>query len=230
MNSLRYAYLIGDLLLLFPVWLVLFIRRKDLRKEMISLGIIMSFITYFLEYFYFSRDYWRPLFLVGTYAGIEDLLFGFFSVGIAGTIYERIYARKFAKRKNRKNAWAGISVLMILIAMVFFHILTKNFKINSIYSLSFVSYLFGIVIVLFRHDLFQDVLVSGIVFGLFYFLVFLSFDAIFPSFVIERYYLENISGIKLAGFPIEETVWGASMGFAIGPLYEFYKGLGFKNK
>ena len=228
MEGLKYAYLIGDMALLFPVWIFLFLKRKDLRKEMIFLGIVMGILTYFLEYYYFSRDYWRPMFLIGEYAGIEDFLFGFFGVGIAGSVYEWVYAKRFSKRKNRKQAWAGVSVVMILVAMAIFHILTKNLDINSIYSLSFVSYLFGIVIILFRHDLLQDVLISGVLFGIFYFFVFFAFDKIFPSFVQELYFLDNISGMYFAGFPIEETIWGASMGFAVGPLYEFYKGLSFK--
>lgn len=228
MENIRYAYLFADMVLLFPVWLFLFIKRKDLRKEILFLGVVVGLFAYLFQYFYFSRDYWRPMYLVGEYAGIEDFLFGFFSAGIAGSVFEWAYGKRFSKRKNRKQVWAGVSVAMVLVGLVIFHLMTKSLKINSIYTFSFVSYLFGIVIVLFRNDLLMDVLMSGIFFGVYYSLVFLVFNSLFPNFVPEFYFLKNISGIYLAGFPVEETIWGASMGFAVGPLYEFYMGLKFK--
>lgn len=230
MLSLKYAYLIGDMLLLFPAWTFFYWRRKDLRQEMLGFGALMGILTFILEYNYFSRDYWSPQFIFGTYAGIEDFLFGFFGFGIAATVYEELYGKVFAKRLNRKHNWKLITVLLLGGLITLFHVLTLTFKINSIYSLIFVSYACGILMLLYRHDLVRDTLISAIFFGVFYFFVFLAFDHLFPTLVAELYKLENLSGKYLAGFPIEETLWGSSYGFMMGPLYEFYKGLRFEKE
>ncbi|KAF0236691.1 MAG: Uncharacterized protein FD167_4513 [bacterium] len=81
----KYAYLIGVLSILFPIWLFLLIRRKDLRKEILLTSIVIGLLGPFSELLYL-RDYWHPE-TIGTYPfGPEGFLFGFLLSGIAVSI------------------------------------------------------------------------------------------------------------------------------------------------
>ena len=78
----KYAYLIGDIIFL-AIWLVLYLLRKDIRKEMLIMSLIIAVVGPISEYWYF-KDYWYPKMVLGPlhpFGGLEDLLFGFAAGG-----------------------------------------------------------------------------------------------------------------------------------------------------
>ena len=101
----NYAYLIG-VLLFFPIWLLLFTLRKDLKKEIFVASFVFGVIAFLSEPL-FLRDYWNPEYMNSLFFGpyqlgsFEDFLYGFFKGGIAAVIYEEIFGKRFAKRKDR---------------------------------------------------------------------------------------------------------------------------------
>ncbi len=92
MVSYQYTYLIGDLILLV-LWLVLFLYRKDTRKEMLILSLIFGVIGPFVELVH-VLDWWKPLTITSTIPGIEDFLFGFGIGGVASVVYEHLFNKK----------------------------------------------------------------------------------------------------------------------------------------
>jgi hypothetical protein len=90
-----YAYLVGNLIFALA-WLILFLARKDLRREMLTLSFIGS--IFFPLALIYLPDYWYPDHIGGNYLiGIEDFLFAFLIAGIGAVLYEVIFG-KFNQR------------------------------------------------------------------------------------------------------------------------------------
>ncbi len=226
MISYQYSYLIGSLAFLL-VWIVLFLWKKRIRKEMLMMSILVAPLGPISEFFYF-KDYWNPDILVNIFGfGIEDMIFAFAIGGIAAVIYEEIFIRKQKKTRPEKNKTIVFSVISALILLI---ILNLILKINSIYASSLIFLFFGLIIIYKRRDLIKNAIVSGLlVLSLMFVFYILFIKFLFSDFFIKYWQFNNISGITFFGIPIGELLWGFSWGFLAGPFYEFWKGLKEKN-
>lgn len=220
MISYQYSYLIGNLITLL-IWIVLFLYKKKLRKEMLIMSILVTPLGPISEFFYF-RDYWNPSLLFNIFGfGIEDLIFAFAVGGIASVIYEDIFIKKMKKTTPVKLPFFIFWLLSGIIVFIFLNLVLK---INSMHA-SPIAFLFSGIIILFkRKDLIKNAFLSGLLVALIVFFAYVIFLQIFPSFFNKFWQLENIFGIYVLGIPIEELIWGFSWGFLAGPFYEFWKG------
>ncbi|MFA7216563.1 MAG: lycopene cyclase domain-containing protein [Candidatus Paceibacterota bacterium] len=218
--SYPYAYITGCFILsLF--WLFIYIKRKDLRKEMLwasFIGLPFGFFDYFLV-----PQYWKPDSLFGLIEkygfGIESFIFFFFMAGIASVIYEFLFKKKLVKinRSATKNYYP---VLTTAISIIIFSIFYPT---KAIYGLVVISGLGSIFIIYHRRDLWKQIFVTSVVFSCFYFLVFVLINLIFEGLVEYSYNLENISGLFILGVPIEELVVASFAGAFWSSLYEYTK-------
>ena len=76
MIPIKYAYLVGTIVFFIP-WLILFLMRKDLRREMLIGSVSIAIVSFLTSLFLFTVDWWHPETITGTRVGIEDLLLGF---------------------------------------------------------------------------------------------------------------------------------------------------------
>lgn len=223
-NNFHYAYLVACLGYFF-IWLLLFLRRKDLRKEMLLMSLLVAPFG-FTQYFY-MRDYWHPAYAFGTIlnlAGIEDIIWCFFVGGIVVVIYEEIFKAKYSTRQMKGHPYWMIG--FVIAAVILLYIGNIILKFNSMYVSVFIMMLAGILILLFRHDLLKHAFFSGIFMGVMMLLFYvLFFDVIFSHIIEKWWLLKNVSGILILGVPIEEIMFGFSYGFVAGPAYEFLTGL-----
>ena len=171
------------------------------------------------EIFYF-RDYWHPSYLFSFFGvGIEDLLFSFFIGGIGSVIYKSFTRKqKVKKEKPNKVLYLGLIGLFLLIMLTFV------FKINSIYSSSIVFLIIGIYFISKRPDLLKNAIGNGILVALLMLIFYIVFIKIYPNIIIDWWKLENITGLLILKAPVEEVIWGFSLGFLTGPFYYFWKG------
>lgn len=72
--SYRYTYLVLDLVLL-GFWLVLFLRRRDTRKEMTIMSLLFAAAGLPADYIYL-KDWWHPQFVLSGFR-LESIFFGF---------------------------------------------------------------------------------------------------------------------------------------------------------
>lgn len=218
-----YSYIIADAAALL-VWLALFLHRKDLRREMLTMSLIVAPMGPLSELFYL-RDYWHPVLVLGYPIGIEDILFAFAIGGIAAVAYEELWRRHpvRARRISRPRSW---SLGAIAFAVVWMYVGSSVLGFNSIYTSISVFLILGVSILYYRRDLLQDALVSGLLVAVLLFVCELIFFVwLFPG-TIERWWdLSRISGVLVFGVPLEEILWGFSWGFVAGPAYEFLRGL-----
>lgn len=225
-NNFKYAYLIGNFFFLL-VWIILFLYRRDLRKEMLTMSLLVAPLG-FTQVFYF-QDYWRPDYFwkpIINMVGIEDILFSFFIGGIAAVIYEEFFGKKYTKRHLQSRIWWMFG--FVVLSIVFMAIGRLIFKINFMYLSILFSLFIGVLIIILRHDLLMDALFSGLLIGGLMFIFYLVFGQLFDGIIQKWWMLKNISGILIFGVPLEELMWGFSWGFVAGPTYEFIKGLRFK--
>lgn len=233
----HYAYIIADFILFIP-WLVMFLYRKDLRREMITMGLLSGvWLVASGIWFYniYIDTYWRPEFagflhinkltsLIGLKAGgVEDVLFLFFITGIAAAFYEEFFHRTHTNKIYRKSSYYFLFPFIIFLS---FSIITITRKFNIIYG-EYLAYFISAAIVWFkRHDLFLHSIATALFLSIFFFLFYIFvFLRLFPGIIHAWWIVENGSGILIQGVPLEELIWAFSYGLFIAPMYEFLHGL-----
>lgn len=223
---MEYAYFIG-VLIGFIIWLIFFILRKDLRKEILFGGLLAA--PFGFSGSLFIPEYWDPitLFDLANKAKftIEGILFCFSFGGIAAVIFEVFFRKKLVKIKSdhKTHILPYFSFIIMIIVLEFI------FPDKSIYNASIAPILLAIFIGIKRRDLITQMLFGGIAFTLLYLLFFIIFNAIFPGYVENVYTLNNLLGINILGTPIEEFIFAFAAGGCWSAFYEYVKGYKTKN-
>jgi hypothetical protein len=218
-----YAYLLlsGSL---FVVWLILYRARPDLRRQTlrISLGTMPLGLTEPL----FVPAYWNPPTLFGlahrTGFDLESLLFSFAIGGIVfaayGTVFRTTPADSMTEeRHDARHRYHLAAVVAAPVVFVLFLVVTG---LNPIYAAA-VALVAGFVATLYcRRDLWDKMLVSGVLFLGVYFVVFAAFNLAFPGYVAAVWNLAALSGVHLAGVPLEELMFAFTFGLYWSSVYE----------
>lgn len=224
MVSYQYTYLIGDLIILL-LWLILFIRRKDTRKEMIILSLLFGILVVFFAPITLN-DWWKPQLITNTDIGIEDFLFGFGIGGVAAIIYEHFMRKKIKikkagkKREYKRNL--NILILLGTAAILQFGLFYGNI-INSFYSSLFAMIIPLAIIYVKRPDLIEDSILSGFFILIVSIIGYQILNVITPGFFDEFWLFENIGRKIVFGIPLEEHIFYFLFGALIGPLYEYWQ-------
>jgi len=218
-----YTYLIGINILLI-IWLVFFVIRKDLRKEMLVASLLTAPLGLIGSYF-FMANYWRP---EVPYPWFFDALYSFMAGGLASVIYSIILNKKYiAGHKRASMIWI---IATALSGLALFFIITLGFKLNPIYA-SFIGFLIiGGINIYFRPDLLLCAIGSGVLFMMLTLISYLVFISLFPDVIQKWWMLENLSGILLLNIPFEELLWAFGWGFLAGPFYKLLVGAGLTHK
>lgn len=216
----KYAYLTGGLLLLV-FWLAIFLKRKDLRKEIIwasLIGLPFGFIEIF-----FVPHYWYPESLFNFMKqhgfGLEGFLYSFSVAGIASVIYEFFEKRKTVKIKHNKKLHLAPFLLFLLVYLG----LQIFFPMKPMLNLSLAFLCGAIFTTILRPDLLKQILFSGLIFGIFYLLLFAFINVIFKNLVIQFYNPQIFENFKIIGVPLEEIIGAFTGGAFWSTLYEYAK-------
>jgi len=213
------------LLALIPfciIWCGFFLKRKDLRKEMIFISPFIGIVSVFSSYFWWTKDWWRPLNITGTVVGVEDFIMGFAAGGIMAVIYKVLFNdalySKYRIKLHRLAAFFLILFMAVLTAWLIFSIGLTTFwssVVSMLFVILFIDYM--------RKDLIVDSLISGVamlsISILFYVVILLVSDA-----WVDKTYLHGLSGVRVYNIPIEEFVFWFLAGMWVGPFYEYALG------
>ena len=236
MVEILYKYLVGSLFLGL-IWLLFFLRYKNLRKEMlfgsciyplvlVPLFLITKGLSYFIELSWnYVPSYFNPdtLFNLSRILGglsIEDVLFMLFMGGIIAVIYERLFKRRIKKSKKEPHKSA------IIIFFISYIIIAIIFAFNPLYNLIISSFVGFLIIAWQRRDLIPHSIYGSLSFGIIYTILIAIFVIIFPDAITNFWYPANssISNITIFNFPVEEVLYAFSFGLMWAPMYEYFKG------
>ena len=211
-------------LVLLSVWLLIWLVKPKLRKEMFWVSIFTA--PFGLTEHLFVPEYWSPpsLFNLASRTGfdIESFIFSFAIGGIGAIMYEallRVNHQEISKherhrKKHRLHLLALASPVIVFLPLQLFT------KLNPIYSASIAMFVGGIAAIFCRPDLKRKVWIGGLSFLALYFGFFLLFNLGYPGLVQEVWNLSAISGVLLLGVPLEELIFAFTFGMLWSSIYE----------
>ncbi len=219
----KYAYLIGNFLILIPLAIAAFL-RKDLRLKILISGTIGGILGLISEFWYHA-DYWNPNTIIGhSRISIEDFLFGFLIASIGASIFDVVMKKKLVKSFNNEFLYTAIFSVSGIASLILF---SNILKINSIFVSSLTFLIISAIIIAKRRDLLKPSLVSGILLTALMIPIYLIlFTVMFPDFWQKNWQLANTEfGATLLGIPLTELLWYFSWGCLSGIGYDFMFGL-----
>ncbi len=203
---------------------IIFIRRKDLRRRIIKVGIVGGFAGWASNIWYFI-DYWRPPSMVlGRPAlfTIEDFVVGFTMMAVGMTLYPFLTGKKAPSiPKGRKKFLLISTILLWVLPFVFFVNILKfpspfiSFAIVSIYII--------IMLVQYPKLIKQSLIIGGIFVALGGLVYFFMFN-IFSTGYLDRYFLltdEWYNPTLLGFYPLLELLWYFTWGAFAGVFIDY---------
>ena len=220
---MQYVWFIWSLILL-ALWGLVYLLKKDSRKEMLK----MSWITmpFGLTEPLFVPEYWFPPSLFDlakkTEFDIESLIFSFAIGGIGTVLYNLIFKRGLAEipHTERSHQRHRLHIYILFIPVIVFGILALFTTLNHIYCGSIALFVGGLATLYCRSDLKRKIWVGGILFTVLYFIYFGSILPIYPQYVELYWNLDNLTHILVLGIPIEELLFAFTFGMYWSGLFE----------
>ncbi|HCR52604.1 TPA: hypothetical protein DIV48_03115 [Candidatus Kaiserbacteria bacterium] len=175
---------------------------------------------------FFVPLYWAPpsLFDLALRTGfdIESFLFSFGIGGIAVVLYGMFFRNRCApvsanerhRSRHRYHWWAIVSSPVIFIVLFFATAL------NPIYSAIIAMTVGGVAALRCRPDLKKKMATSALLFLGLYFVYFQVLIILSPGYVERVWNMEALSGVLIAGIPLEELLFAVSFGFFWSSIYE----------
>ena len=211
----EYSYLLYGLTFLVP-WLAVYVRRRDLRVELVVSSLATAPLGPIFERWYHA-DYWKPSVLGPFAIGIEDFLFGFGVGGLGAVAYEALSGRERVPRHGWRNPLFFLAIFLFGLAA---HAIAAP-VVNSIY-VSMATFLIATAIMVARRtDLLPVALISGVAVAAFMILNYQVVLAFHPALFQDFWFLPNLSGRFIARVPIEEPLWGFFWGAFIGCAWKY---------
>lgn len=226
MMDFTYAYVLASTLLLFA-WLYLYWTKPKVRGKILLISLLTALLG--LTEPLFVPSYWLPFTLFDlarrTRFDLESLLFSFAVGGITSVLYESLWgkSRKPIGTHEMHRGRHRFHRLALLSPIISFGVLYLVTPLNPIYSTILAMTIGTIATWLCRPDLLKPMGIGSLLFLALYFVVFLiGFVWLFPGYVEAVWNLPAISGILIAGVPLEELLFAASMGAMWSSVYEHY--------
>lgn len=220
-------------ILLTLVWIVVFVRNRDLRQEM---G-ILSICAFFLAPVIVTVKGGNPDAIALRFSGIHfvDLLFAFSIAGLAGTFYHALFGKHYHRlpKLRYKKANDGTLVQIWLIRLFVATLLFLWGIVFSVFAFDLTpaagalgtAVIMAVYIIIHRHDLLVDALLSALLMGVITYMT--AAVALFGT--TDDFTSVLIGGTGYVGHvPVDILTWSVAFGLALGPLYEYIRRLAVK--
>lgn len=201
--DIKYAYLTFCLLFFMP-WAVLFYGRKELRREMLVMGIIGAIGSFVTAYFW-TIDWWRPQTITGTRMAPEDLLVGFSNAGIAAVLYLEFFRRRVYRKSQQP--WHVPLLLLVIATCGIFAVAFYAFGLKSFYACAVALCGFSASMLLFRRELFLPSLINGLLMVVISVPIYLITILLYPNFVYATYTYPLAVPFRIFTVPIQEFIF-----------------------
>lgn len=222
---MTYAYLTWSVILL-GLWGLVYLARPAVRRKLLIVSAWTSVLG--LSEPVFVPQYWQPptLFDLAERTGfdIESVLFSFAIGGLASTLYDAVTGHATATmaaherraRRHRWHSWALIAPIPVFIAL---YALTSF---NPIYVACLALLAGGAATWACRPDVWRRMLLGAGLFLALYFVYFASLVMVYPAYVATVWNLPALSGVLIAGIPLEELLFAVTLGWMWSSLHEHW--------
>ncbi len=221
----RYTYLLMGLLFT-AVWLYLYWKRKDERRELLTLSSMFAVFGIAADFLY-VKDWWQPESIIGVipYTG-EALITAFGIIGVGAVMPEYVFRLKDGKagRIFTKHELYALVISILVIAALFygsFYLLGTNSLIATIFALIIPT----VFMLRARPDLIRVALLNGFLLVAVAVGVYATLELITPGWVDAFYLFRNTPRILLAGVPIDDVIFYFCGGVFFGTFYEWWQGI-----
>lgn len=208
-----YAYLEWNLIF-FAVWLLIFVTRPRVRREMLLFSFVGALLGPVAGYFY-AFDYFRPEHLFGGVVGIEELLNGFVNGGVAAGLYEFVRLDR-GVRPSRPGLWK-YGVLTYALGALWMHVGIVTLGFPSLWVFLALFFALAFVLLSLRPRLWHNALWSGVLFMSFHTVFYIWFFATHPGILEAWWVTDALLGVYPFGVPLEEILWTFAWGLVAGP-------------
>jgi hypothetical protein len=216
-----YVYLVGSLLFV-PVWALLYWRTPSARREMLVMSALFVCIGVPSEALLYTRDWWHPETVSGTWIGIEDVIYSIGNGGYKAALYVAL-VRGAMVQDRAAPAWslrlAPVAAIALVPGLLVFGLGWHSFVATSVGSLIALA-----IVLSARPDLRWVATVTGLVGTGVAIPVYLAIEAVFPGSIAATWDLAHLSGIAPFGIPIEDLVWYLYTPALWGTYYKFATG------
>jgi hypothetical protein len=218
----QYVWLVWSSAFLVP-WALLYWRFPEYRREMIWTSLFTA--PFGLTEPLFVPEYWSPpsLFDLANRTGfdIESVIYCFGIGGVGVVLYNAITRQRLvpvsqAERHHSRHRWHrwAIAAPLVLFPPLYF------LPWNPIYPGIVAMAAGAIAATLCRPDLKTKTLIGGGIFLLYYLVFLTGLELTAPGYIERVWNLEALSGVRLAGFPIEELLFAIAFGAYWTGVYE----------
>ena len=222
MGPYRYVYLllVGAA---FALWLVIVMLRKDLRKEIFVMSLLVGLMG--VSELVWAGQYWRPeyAFPLGALSlGPEDILLAAFLYGGVGSVAWQFVAneRYTCRPSYTKDPLRNACVLALLGAPVMFIALDLLVPLNIVYTATLALLVPAVLLSILRPGYMRAILANGFLLGTLSFALLAGANALFPGFIAHVWNLSALSGLMLLGVPLEEPIFHFAAGACFAVAYE----------
>jgi len=220
----HYVWLVWSSAFLLP-WVWIYLANPGHRRVIWRTSLVTSLFG--LTEPIFVPEYWLPpsLFDLAQRTGfdIESLIFSFAIGGIGCAVFETLTKRDLAvvsaaERRSTRHRLHLLALLSPFVLFVPLYLLPWN----PIYP-SLLTLLIGATgSVICRPDLRRKTLFGGLVFFGLYALFMLALVLTVPGYIERVWNLPALSGVLIAGIPLEELVFGLVFGMYWTGVYEHF--------
>jgi len=217
-------YLIGALLYSVP-WLLIFLIRPDLRRCLLLMSILCMPLG--ASDAVFIPHYWHPVTLFDWVPGVESFVFAFNTGGLARTLFKVVARRAVVVEPSLAHPSVAVQALLLIIGPILlgWAFPQSPFAIHLGYIEAVTMSIGTGLIVQKRRDLGAEILGGGSLFFVLHFDVLILLDRVmFPGWIDHTWNFQILSGIRLAGAPVEDLLWAFTLGAVWAPLYELLMG------
>ncbi|TAL14416.1 hypothetical protein EPN95_03085 [Patescibacteria group bacterium] len=214
---MQFAYISAAIIFL-AVWIILFLYRKDLHREMLTMSLFA--VPLGLFDFWAVPLYWQPVTLFNIPIGIEGLIYSFCLGGITSVIYAEVAH----KRLQHIHKWHKSAALIVFLATAIMFLPLAIGKVANPVIILYVSLLTGLGVALYlRKDLVRSTIIGGLCFGILYFLLLRFWLSLYPS-AANWFVFQGLPQTRILGVPLWELLFGTVFAAYWGNVYELLFG------
>ena len=217
MSFLQQHIYFSGILLYFLIFIIIYIRNKENRKEMLLVGSLFGICGVILSH-YAIRDYWHPNYIFKTFR-VEDFFYGM-SYGATITFFPHLFFKKTLHVKKKLWFLVASAVVTGITFILFLYI----YKVNSIVSYIVPLLFVGSLSIYTHKQNLKYQIYSGLLSTLLTFIIFKLLLLIEPRMFYLYWKIENITGIFILNIPIEEYLFAFMLGFGGSMFYDTVAG------